>query len=244
LGDGILQTALVLPALAGVLILLNRKHFWIVVLLWLPLLFYALSIAYGGVPIFIPVWRPFSYYNVRYGLELLPAFAIALGTLAGLINHRITGSIIRYAANAVLVILVLACYWSAWRSVPICLREARVNAVSRVAFEHELAAELRKLPSDASLLMFTSAHVGALQEAGIPLRRTVNEGNYRMWEAALADPERWVDYVVAMRDDVVWQSAQSHMEELVPVVRIVSPGQPEAVIYRVSRSAPKAAGHV
>ena len=53
--------------------------------LWLPLMFllaplpfYALSVAYGGVPIFIPPWWPFSHYNVRYGLQLLPAFAAAL----------------------------------------------------------------------------------------------------------------------------------------------------------------------
>jgi hypothetical protein len=45
-------------------------------LLWLPLPFYAYAIAYGSVPIFLPVWYPFSYYNARYGLELLPAFAV------------------------------------------------------------------------------------------------------------------------------------------------------------------------
>ena len=49
---------------------------WPLLLLWVPLPFYALSVAYSGVPIFMPVWWPFSYYNVRYGLELLPAFAV------------------------------------------------------------------------------------------------------------------------------------------------------------------------
>ena len=48
----------------------------IALLLWVPLPFYALSVAYGSIPIFVPTWWPFSMYNVRYGLELLPAFAI------------------------------------------------------------------------------------------------------------------------------------------------------------------------
>ena len=48
-------------------------------LLWLPLPFYAYSVAYGSVPIFIPVWRPYSWYNTRYGMELLPAFALFRG---------------------------------------------------------------------------------------------------------------------------------------------------------------------
>ena len=55
-----------------------RGHLWPLLLLWIPLPFYSLSVAYSGVPIYVPVWWPFSYYNVRYGLELLPAFAVFL----------------------------------------------------------------------------------------------------------------------------------------------------------------------
>ena len=49
--------------------------------LLVPVLFYALSIAYGGVPLFVPAWWPFTHYNVRYGLQLLPAFAAALAVI-------------------------------------------------------------------------------------------------------------------------------------------------------------------
>src|SRR6201999_1336581 len=45
-------------------------------LLWLPLPFYIYSVAYGSVPIFIPQLWPHSYYNSRYGMELLPALAL------------------------------------------------------------------------------------------------------------------------------------------------------------------------
>ncbi len=59
----------------------RRRQIWPVLLLWLPLPFYAYSVAYGSVPIFIPIWRPFSWYNTRYGMELLPAFALFAGCL-------------------------------------------------------------------------------------------------------------------------------------------------------------------
>ena len=55
---------------------------WPLLFLLIPLPFYALSVAYGGVPIFVPAWWPFTHYNVRYGLQLLPAFAAALALLA------------------------------------------------------------------------------------------------------------------------------------------------------------------
>ena len=58
-------------------------------LLWLPLPFYAYAVAYGSVPIFIPVWFPHSWYNTRYGMEMLPAFALfAAATLEGLAMWR------------------------------------------------------------------------------------------------------------------------------------------------------------
>ena len=51
-------------------------------LLWLPVPFYAYSVAYGSVPIFLPVWWPHSWYNTRYGMELLPALALGVGFVA------------------------------------------------------------------------------------------------------------------------------------------------------------------
>ena len=68
---------LLLLALLGAAVAIWRfSRYGILLLLWLPVTFYSLSIAYGSVPIYIPVWWPFSYYNVRYGLELLPVFAV------------------------------------------------------------------------------------------------------------------------------------------------------------------------
>lgn len=45
-------------------------------LLWVPLPFYVYSVAWGSVPIFIPQLWPHSYYNARYGMEMLPALAL------------------------------------------------------------------------------------------------------------------------------------------------------------------------
>ena len=77
LGPGAWGQVLFALALAGTAIAIWRwRRYGALLLLWLPLAFYSLSIAYGSVPIFLPVWYPFSYYNVRYGLELLPVFSV------------------------------------------------------------------------------------------------------------------------------------------------------------------------
>jgi hypothetical protein len=135
---------------------------------------------------------------------------------------------------------VLASYASIWRSGPVSLKEAQVNMNSRNQLEAQLAIWLQKLPQDSTLLMYLGDHVGALQQAGIPLKRVINEGNHRtwkqpadpdgLWENALADPARYADYVVAFEGDSVWQAVQNrHLQAL---VEIHTTGQARAVLYR------------
>src|SRR5438045_2571405 len=81
LGEGKWPEIIFWGAVLGSLWALLRREIAAMVLLWSMLFFYALSIAYGGVPIFIPVWWPFSYYNTRYGLQLLPTVAIGFSLL-------------------------------------------------------------------------------------------------------------------------------------------------------------------
>ncbi|MGA8341860.1 MAG: hypothetical protein WB781_07980 [Candidatus Sulfotelmatobacter sp.] len=209
--------------------------------LLVPVPFYALSVAYGGVPIFIPPWWPFSHYNVRYGLQLLPAFAAALAILVHLtVRYERWNPRLRLTCGLGVFALVLASYASIWRATPVSLREAELNMRTRNQLESQLAIWLRKLPSNSTLLMYLGDHVGALQQAGIPLKRVVNEGNHRvwkqpadpdgLWEHALADPARYADYVVAFEGDSVWQAVQArHLQAL---VEIHVTGQARAVLYR------------
>jgi 4-amino-4-deoxy-L-arabinose transferase-like glycosyltransferase len=206
-----------------------------------PIPFYALSVAYGGVPIFIPPWWPFSHYNVRYGLQLLPAFAAGLAMLVHLAVWA-EGWNLRLRVAGVLGVfaLVIASYVSIWRTGPVSLKEAQVNMRTRNQLETELAIWLRKLPSDSTLLMYLGDHVGAVQQAGIPLKRVINEGNHRtwkqpadaegLWEHALADPARYADYIVAFEGDSVWQAVQAR--RLQAVVEIHTTGQARAILYR------------
>jgi 4-amino-4-deoxy-L-arabinose transferase-like glycosyltransferase len=212
-------------------------------LLWTPLPFYALSIAYGGVPIFLPGWWPDSIYNARYGLQLLPVFAV-FAAITGYCGARFARNWKAKAAIAgAMALLLVASYAWTWGSRAISFREAWINSRTRLALEQELAAYLKALPPRSNVLIYLGNHVGALQRAGMPLRRTINEGNHRvwkqpvdpegLWERALADPARYADYVIAIEGDPV--SRQVNRKELVTLAVIHVSGQPTAVIYQSRR---------
>jgi len=213
---------------------------WPLALLLIPVPFYALSIAYGGVPIFVPEWWPFSHYNVRYGLQLLPAFCASIAILVNFALRSTWNWRLRFASVLALLAFVLASYSRVWRAGPVCLQEAEINMKTRNQLEIQLSAWLERLPPDATLLMYVGDHVGAVERAGIPLRHTINEGNHRvwkqpsdpegLWERALADPPKYADYILAFEGDPVWQAV--HNLPLREVVEIHVTGQARAVLYR------------
>jgi hypothetical protein len=207
-------------------------------LLWTPLLFYAISIAHGGVPLYIPTWWPFTWYNIRYGVQLLPLFAVSVGILAALGSCAMKKH--GWALTVVAGGLVFVSYGAVWRTQPLCLTEAMVNSRTRLALEDAVVSAIEQMPHQARYLMFLGSHVGVFEKAGIPLRQVVNEGNHRpwirpfdpegLWERALADPPRFVDYVIAFDGDEVDRRVNRSDLTLLSVIH--ASGQAEARIYQ------------
>jgi len=240
MAEGMAQKLWVLIGVGGiVLAFLSARHLMSLLLLWIPVLFYSLSIAYGGVPLFMPTWWPFSHYNVRYGLQLLPAFAVSAGVmlyfLLGLFRQRRA----RVVLAAMFAVVVVGSYATVWVAKPLCYREAKENGLTRIALERALADQMEMLPPQSLILMYLGDHVGALQDAGIPLRRTINEGNHRvwiqptdpegLWERALAEPSQHADYALAIGDDTVAKALRDRGFRILSVIHVS--GQPPALLY-------------
>lgn len=224
---------LFVTALAGTGVAIWKfRSYGVCLLLWLPLPFYALSIAYGSVPIYIPFWYPRSYYNVRYGLELLPVFAVFTSVLAGFIGDRVRETAFKNVVWCVLLGAVAASYLSVYRDTPITLREARVNSRGRVAIERALANSLGGFPQSATFLMYGAEHAGALQLAGIPRRHVIAESEHPDWEWALLDPVRQAEYVIACQGDPVWLAVRPHRDELTELLSVSAPGQSRCTVYK------------
>ena len=225
---------LALAIVGGGIAVWRFRRFAILLLLWIPLAFYSLSIAYGSVPIYIPVWWPFSYYNVRYGLELLPVFAVFPVIVVDALASKAANRSVRVAVwSAFLVGLVGSSYLSAYAVAPITLREARVNSRARIALEDGLAAALARLSPSSTLLMYESEHAGALRLAGIPLRHVISENEHPDWELALVDPAHHADYVVACQGDPVWAAMRHRGDEFTQMVTISAPGQASCTVYKL-----------
>src|ERR1041384_2623614 len=97
--------ALVLLALAGTAVAIQKRIFWPLALLVLPPIFFVWSVHSAGLPIHLPHLWPFSYYNSRYGLAALPLLAFTAAVLVLIAPKH------RRAAVGCLMVLAASLPW-------------------------------------------------------------------------------------------------------------------------------------
>ncbi len=150
----------------------------------------------------------------------------------------------KVSVAALFSLLAAAGYIQVFRSGAVSFQEAEINSRTRIALETQLAASLKQLPPNSTFVMYLGDHVGAFQQAGIPLSQVFNEGNHRpwkrptdpegLWEKALQHPAAYADFVVTFDSDVVASTIEGRELQAIEFVRVS--GQPEATLYRTLKT--------
>jgi hypothetical protein len=244
-----------------------RAQLPLLLLLWAPLVFYALSIAYGSVPIHVHTWWPFATFNQRYGLQLLPMFAVSIGVLAASVyllparhksndegpdnsdnsagrphTPRLVPVLLVFAA----LVLVAVSYGFVWKSGPECLQEAQKNWRIRSPLNSAVERVVTHLPRNSLYLMDLGEHVGVMEQAAIPLRQVINQDNHRAWKHP-SDPDGLWERTLADPahhvDFVIAFEGDAvdqgvNKANLIELTEIHATGQPRARIYATNRGAP------
>jgi hypothetical protein len=214
---------------------------WALLLLWFPIPFYAYSVSFGSVPIFLPIWWPHSWYNLRYGLEMLPALGLAIGFAAqfalaavrefkpGLRGHRWQSF-----SLAALLALCIVNSIQMLRERPLVYVEGTKNIQAHRPYQLAIPPVLRSLLATrpgAPVLVITSLDPEIIALTGIPLRQTINEGDLWIYDAALAAPASHAAFILAFDGDDVDRAVRLRPEHLTVIQRFTAPGQPAATIY-------------
>ena len=174
-----------LMAAAGALAALYRRAFWPLFLLLVPGALYVWSMHDGTVPIFMPVLKPFTYYNTRYGMAVLPLLALAAAALVTVGPRMVRPPL------AVLLAVAAAIPWVAHPSPArwVTWEESRVNSESRRAWTREAADFLRPLYKPGAGIFSSYGMQGIYREMGIHLSETFTGDNRLSFEAAVLRPE-------------------------------------------------------
>ena len=207
-------------------------------LLLLPLPWYLWAMWTGNVPIFVPQYWPHGYYNLRYGVQMLPAVAVFSGIVAAGLARAARRVLLRGLAPGLaigLALLAAASYLAMLRPPgPSTYAEAVHNAPARRAMQHALALALAPRRPGERILLYYGSYPEALADDGIPLHDAIQESNYRLWLAALAAPQRYVAWIAAEAGSpvAVGVSAAALARYFHPVARLHVAGEPDIEVYR------------
>jgi len=187
----VLGWPLIAMSALGLFWALKQKQFWPLVFASLAPVYYVINLYGGDSPIFIPEVHPYSHYNSRYALAALPLFAICTAALASALPR------LRF------ILPLIALSWFAF-SPAIVKREGDVNSESRRAWTHEVATLLKaEYQPGTGILMPFGDLTGILQEAGIPIRECIHQGDKLEFDRAIARPDLFLDtaWVIAQSGD-------------------------------------------
>jgi hypothetical protein len=221
-----------------------------VLLLVVPVPFYTYSVAYGSVPIFLPAWWPHSWYNLRYGLELLPALALFSGFAAQffldpvrVLAQRKSQSRRIIGTAAALSIFLAYNALEMLRQTPQVYEEGVKNIEAHRPYQREIPPILRAFAAShpgAVVLMDTSVDPEIVALSGIPLRQTINESDLQIYRNALQAPSAHAQLVIAYDGDEIDDAVHAHPAGLSVLRRFTAPYQPSITLYISDTSRPVA----
>lgn len=164
--------------------------------------FNIISLSLGQTLILIPQLRPSGYFNVRYGILLLPAAAIFTAYLADFFAHYVRRSVV-ISVMALALIGQGALWIPGWPSSVITIADG-LHGVSGgysgtaqgMRDSMPAARYFRAHYHGGGALAFTGNYPWFFPQAGIDFRQYIDIYNGPLWTQALQDPTPYVEWVV------------------------------------------------
>ncbi len=218
----------------------GRRSAGLLLLVLLP--FYIQAMAHSAVPLYVPTLFPNTYYNLRYGMEMLPGVAVLVSYLVPPVfpaTRSIRGSSKRVATITAAILLILAgqalgIMAHGPRELAIA-KEGILNSPCRPQTGQAIIRFLRARYDGERILMAAGKNPCVLPELGIHFRQTVSESNRPQWRSLRLGADRLVGWIVRGEGDTVdaimraYPSAFSRFEL---VEKYHFPGEEPVEIYR------------
>jgi hypothetical protein len=174
-----------------------------------PFVFYVQSMAHAAVALYVPTLFPHTYYNLRYGIEMLPAVAIFPSFL---VTSK-TPSRLRAGLTAILVFVILGQYGSQLSGGVLRLPvvwESILNTPCKSPQQQALIGFFREHYDGGTILTALGKWPCVMPALDIPFRHTISEENRRIWKKLPRDPGAWVEWIIRSDGDTVDQMMRAY----------------------------------
>ncbi len=199
-----------------------------------PFPFYLYSMAHAAVPLYVPTLFPHTYYNLRYGLEMLPAAALLPSFL---LMPGLPTRVRRGLAAILLAVIVGQAVSTASRGARelAVTKEGVLNTPCRSQRQQAIIRVLRQKYDGQTVLTAVGKWPCVMPEVGIPFRKTLSEANRQYWARLRTEPEKWVAWIIRGDGDAADSLMQAYPEAFKDfdlIARETFPDEGSVAIYR------------
>ena len=152
-----------------------------------PFIFNILALTFGFSVLFVQGISGNTWFNVRYGIMLMPAFAVFVGYLVNKFTN------IRWV---IIGLYAFVMFFAFANGDAVTIDDARVGSSQKNV--SEVAGFLNRVAKDQKgyILISAASHDAIIFSSGLPMTRFIHEGTGKYWEDALASPDRWARWIV------------------------------------------------
>ncbi len=161
--------------------------------LFAPLLFNILALYMGQSVLFIQGLSGNTWFNVRYGIVLMPAVAIFTGYLiqkAGKLKYGFLG------------LILLMAFFIFTSQDAVTIDDARVGSSQKNVSEVSGWLNRNAKEKEGFVLISAASHDAIIFSSGLPMKKFIHEGTGSYWIAATSSPDRWARWIIMRTNDL------------------------------------------
>ena len=194
----------ILAAIGAVVLWFDRKLAtpvkFATTVLFAPLLFNVIALYLGFSVLFVQAVFGGTWFNVRYGIMLMPTIAIFIGYLVDRLKDF---RVLIIGLLAFVLILAFGNYDA------VTIDDARVGSSQKNV--SEVAGYLYKnaLNQPGFILISVASHDAIIFSSGLPMKRFIHEGTGAYWTSATTTPDRWARWIIMRTyddNDLTWRT--------------------------------------
>jgi hypothetical protein len=178
-------------------------------LLVVPLPFYIRALSSAAVPLYVPTLFPYTYYNLRYGIEMLPAVAL----FPAFVWSQQLNTKLRWGLLACFLVLLGYQFRVSVAAGPrelVVAKEGILNTPCASARQQGVIHFLRNHYDRQRILVSAGKWPCVVPAVDIHFRDTISETNGEYWMKMRVEPQKWVEWIIRSTGDSVDELMRSY----------------------------------
>ena len=152
-----------------------------------PLFFNILALFFGFSVIFIQGISGDTWFNVRYGVMLMPTFAIFMGYLVNKFAN------LRWV---IIASFLFVTFFAFANKDSVAIDDARVGSSQKNVTGVSGYLEKNTKDKPGFILISAASHDAIIFSSNLPMKKFIHEGTGKYWESATTTPDRWARWIV------------------------------------------------